>query len=106
VCRAGIYRDAKRPDIVILDLNLPRKDGRVVLADLKSEPGLQSIPVVIFTTSHAQQDIFYTYQLGANCFVNKQVASPIFEKRSTRSSISRSASLVFPNDPPIVPRLL
>jgi chemotaxis family two-component system response regulator Rcp1 len=80
VRRAGIYGDAKRPDLVILDLNLPRKDGRVVLADLKSEPSLQSIPVVIFTTSHAQRDILCSYQLGANCFVNKPGSLADFRK--------------------------
>lgn len=69
--RAGPYIDAARPDLIILDLNLPRKDGRVVLADFKSEPTLRSIPVVVFTTSHSRQDIARSYELGANCYVSK-----------------------------------
>jgi len=68
---SGAYRSAVRPDLVILDLNLPRKDGRVVLADFKSEPTLRSIPVVVFTTSRSRQDILQSYDLGANCYVSK-----------------------------------
>jgi CheY-like chemotaxis protein len=80
VRRAGTYRDALRPDLVILDLNLPRKNGRIVLADLKSEPNLRSIPVIIFTTSHSPKDITSTYQLGANCYVNKPGSLADFRK--------------------------
>jgi two-component system, chemotaxis family, response regulator Rcp1 len=69
--RAGKYADAPRPDLVILDLNLPRKDGRAVLADFKSEPTLRTVPAVVFTTSHSRQDIVHCYQLGANCYVSK-----------------------------------
>ncbi len=69
--RAGAYTNAARPDLVILDLNLPRKDGRAVLADFKSEPTLRAIPVVVFTTSHSRQDIARSYALGANCYVSK-----------------------------------
>jgi two-component system, chemotaxis family, response regulator Rcp1 len=69
--RLGAYESAPRPDLIILDLNLPRKDGRVVLADFKTEPTLQSIPVVMFTTSHSRQDIACCYALGANCYVSK-----------------------------------
>jgi CheY-like chemotaxis protein len=68
---SGQYASAARPDLVILDLNLPRKDGRVVLADCKAEPTLQSIPVVVFTTSHSRLDIVRCYALGANCYVSK-----------------------------------
>jgi two-component system, chemotaxis family, response regulator Rcp1 len=67
----GKYADVPRPDLVILDLNLPRKDGRAVLADFKSEPTLRSIPAVVFTTSHSIQDIIRCYELGANCYVSK-----------------------------------
>ncbi|MFY9562454.1 MAG: response regulator [Terriglobales bacterium] len=67
----GKYADAVRPDLLILDLNLPRKDGRAVLADFKSEPNLRSIPVVVFTTSRSGQDIARSYELGANCYVSK-----------------------------------
>src|SRR5258706_3244975 len=69
--RAGAYANATRPNLVILDLNLPRKDGRVVLADFKSDPGLRSVPVVIFTTSHSRQDIARCYAIGANCYISK-----------------------------------
>jgi chemotaxis family two-component system response regulator Rcp1 len=69
--RAGAYGSATRPNLVILDLNLPRKDGRVVLADFKSDPALRSVPVVIFTTSHSRQDISRCYAIGANCYVSK-----------------------------------
>src|SRR4051794_7469804 len=69
--RSGSHGSAVRPDLVILDLNLPRKDGRVVLADFKSEPTLRSIPVVVFTTSRSRPDILRSYALGANCYVSK-----------------------------------
>ena len=62
-----------RPDLVLLDLNLPRKDGREVLAEIKSDPALRSIPVVVLTTSKAEEDILRSYDLGANCFISKPV---------------------------------
>lgn len=71
-CR-GKYAQAVRPDLILLDLNLPRKDGREVLEELKSDPALNSIPVVILTTSKAEQDILRSYQLHANCYVTKPV---------------------------------
>jgi chemotaxis family two-component system response regulator Rcp1 len=69
--RRGIYAEQPRPDLVILDLNLPRKDGRAVLAEVKADPSLQGIPVVIFSTSRLSSDIARSYELGANCYVNK-----------------------------------
>ena len=69
--RAGKYADAVRPDLVVLDLNLPRKDGRAVLADVKMDPELRRIPIVVFTTSHSQRDILRSYELGANCYISK-----------------------------------
>jgi len=78
--RAGVYASAARPDLIILDLNLPRKDGRVVLADFKSEPTLRSIPVVVFTTSHSRKDIARSYELGANCYVSKPGSLEDFRK--------------------------
>ena len=69
----GQYADARRPDLILLDLNLPRKDGREVLAEIKSDPDLQRIPVVILTTSQAEEDIVRTYNLHANCYVTKPV---------------------------------
>jgi two-component system, chemotaxis family, response regulator Rcp1 len=69
----GKYRDTPRPDLVLLDLNLPGKDGREVLAQIKSDPKLKSIPVVILTTSKAEEDILRTYNLHANCYITKPV---------------------------------
>ena len=65
--------DADRPDLVLLDLNLPRKDGREVLAEIKSDPALRSIPVVVLTTSKAEEDILRSYDLHANAYVTKPV---------------------------------
>ncbi len=69
--REGEYADAPRPDVVLLDLNLPKKDGRSVLADIKADPDLRRIPVVILTSSKAQEDILDSYDLHANCYVTK-----------------------------------
>lgn len=67
----GAQTDAKRPDLVLLDLNLPKKNGREVLAEIKSAPKLQSIPVVIFSSSSSPNDITGAYQLHANCYLIK-----------------------------------
>ena len=71
--RRGRYADAPRPDIILLDLNLPKKDGRQVLSEIKAEPSLAQIPVVVLTTSQAEEDILRAYQLHANCYVTKPV---------------------------------
>lgn len=71
--RKGQYADAEVPDIIFLDLNLPRKDGREVLAEIKENPQLKMIPVVVLTTSEAEQDILKSYQLHANCYITKPV---------------------------------
>ena len=71
--RTGKHANAPRPDLILLDLNLPRLSGREVLAQIKEDPELQSIPVVILTTSQAEQDIVRAYQLNANCYVSKPV---------------------------------
>ena len=71
--RQGPYTEAPRPDLIMLDLNLPRKDGREVLADIKADDQLKTIPIVVLTTSHAEQDILRAYQLNANCYINKPV---------------------------------
>lgn len=73
VRRQGEYADQPRPDLILLDLNLPRKDGREVLQDLKSDPDLHRIPVVVLTSSAAEQDILRTYDLYANAYVTKPV---------------------------------
>lgn len=67
------YADAPRPDLILLDLNLPRKDGREVLAEIKADPSLMRIPVVVLTTSQAETDIVKSYNLHANCYVVKPV---------------------------------
>ena len=71
--RQGAYIKAVRPDLILLDLNLPRKDGREVLQEIKSDPSLRRIPVVVLTTSDADEDILKSYNLGANSFVTKPV---------------------------------
>jgi CheY-like chemotaxis protein len=71
--RKGAFADAPRPDIILLDLNLPKKDGRQVLSEIKTEPSLSQIPVVVLTTSQAEEDIIRAYQLHANCYVTKPV---------------------------------
>ena len=71
--RQGPYAQAPRPDLIMLDLNLPRKDGREVLADIKADNDLKTIPIVVLTTSRAEQDILRAYQLNANCYINKPV---------------------------------
>jgi CheY-like chemotaxis protein len=71
--RSGDYASAPRPGLILLDLNLPRRDGLEVLADLKADPGLRVIPVVILTTSQAEEDILRSYSLHANAYVSKPV---------------------------------
>ncbi len=71
--REGKYADAPRPDLILLDLNLPRKDGREVLEEVKSDPDLKIIPVVVLTISKADEDIVRSYRLHANCFITKPV---------------------------------
>ena len=69
--RRGPYADAPRPDVILLDLNLPKKDGREVLAEIKEDPELKRIPVVVLTVSQAEEDILRTYDLHANCYITK-----------------------------------
>lgn len=71
--KKGAYKNAFRPDLILLDLNLPRKDGREVLAEVKSIPGLKRIPVIILTSSQAEEDILKTYDLQASAYVTKPV---------------------------------
>jgi CheY-like chemotaxis protein len=71
--REGPHGDAPRPDLILLDLNLPRKDGREVLAEVKEDPDLRSIPVVVLTTSKAEEDVLRSYHLHANAYVTKPV---------------------------------
>ena len=71
--RQGKFAGAPRPDLIMLDLNLPRKDGREVLAEIKADASLKTIPVVVLTTSRAEQDVLQAYNLHANCYIAKPV---------------------------------
>jgi chemotaxis family two-component system response regulator Rcp1 len=71
--RSGKYAKVSRPDLIMLDLNLPRKDGREVLAEIKNDPDLKVIPIIVLTTSHSDKDILQSYQLNANCYITKPV---------------------------------
>ena len=71
--REGPHAEAPRPDLILLDLNLPRKDGREVLKEIKDDPNLRRIPVVVLTTSRAEEDVLRAYNLHANCYITKPV---------------------------------
>ncbi|MBI9062206.1 MAG: response regulator [Marinilabiliaceae bacterium] len=71
--RIGEYRNAPKPDLIILDLNLPKKDGREVLKDIKSDEVLKTIPVVVLTTSKSEVDVLKSYKLHANCYITKPI---------------------------------
>lgn len=75
----GEYADAPRPDIILLDLEMPRMDGKEVLAELKDEPNLSQIPVIVLTTSEAEQDIVESYQHNANAYMTKPVGYKAFQ---------------------------
>ena len=74
--KEGTYKDAVRPDLILLDLNLPRKDGREVLAEIKADESLRRIPVLILTSSDVDQDITHTYDLHANSYLRKPANYP------------------------------
>ena len=76
--REGRYADCPQPDLILLDLNLPRKNGREVLQDIKSNDNLKFIPVVVLTTSDTDEDVLNSYGLGANCYVNKPLGMEEF----------------------------
>jgi CheY-like chemotaxis protein len=71
--REGRYAASVRPDLILLDLNLPRKDGREVLAEIKADASLKRIPIVVLTTSQAEEDVVSAYDLHANCYITKPV---------------------------------
>jgi CheY-like chemotaxis protein len=73
LCRKPPHSAAIRPDLILLDLNLPKKDGRAVLREIKADPSLKNIPVVVLTTSEEENDILRSYQLHANCYITKPV---------------------------------
>lgn len=72
--REGVYANAVRPDIILLDLNLPMKNGKEVLAEIKKDPDLKRIPVIVFTASSAERDVINSYDLHANCYITKPVS--------------------------------
>jgi chemotaxis family two-component system response regulator Rcp1 len=78
--KEGIYREATSPDLILLDLNMPRKNGREVLDFIKNDDTLKTIPVVILTTSDNEEDIERTYELGASCYITKPVGLKEFQK--------------------------
>jgi CheY-like chemotaxis protein len=78
--REGEYGEAPRPDLILLDLNLPKKDGRTILAEIKADSGLKMIPVLILTSSSGDEDILRSYQLRANCYITKPVDLEGFAK--------------------------
>jgi chemotaxis family two-component system response regulator Rcp1 len=78
--RKGKYAQAPRPDLILLDLNLPKKDGREVLAEIKGDPDLKRIPVVILTMSKDEEDVLKSYNLHANCFITKPIDLTQFMK--------------------------
>ena len=77
--RQGVYSQAPRPSLILLDLNLPKMDGREVLAHIKEDPSLKTIPIVILTTSDSEVDIARSYELQANCYLSKPVQLDAFE---------------------------
>ena len=78
--KEGRYADSPTPDLIFLDLNMPRMDGRAVLGEMKQDQNLKAIPVVILTTSNADEDILRSYNLGANCYVTKPTGLDEFMK--------------------------
>ncbi|HOO56756.1 MAG TPA: response regulator [bacterium] len=78
--KEGKYADSSRPDLILLDLNLPKKDGREVLAEIKNDESLKIIPVVILTVSRAEEDVLKTYNLHANCYISKPIDLDQFMK--------------------------
>ncbi|CAN5860445.1 response regulator [soil metagenome] len=78
--KEGEFADAPRPDLILLDLNMPRKNGSEVLKEVKADPDLKTIPVVILTTSDAEQDVLKAYQFNANCYITKPVEFDRFVK--------------------------
>lgn len=101
--REGRYREAPRPDLILLDLNLPRKSGREVLSEIKSDPELKRIPVLVMTTSTAEQDITRAYSLNANCYIAKpmELAEFIEVVHSIEDFWLTRASLPAKTAPPI-----
>jgi len=97
--RQGKHANAPRPDLVLLDLNLPKKGGREILEEIKLDPSLKSIPVVVLTTSTAEEDILRSYQLHANCYITKPVDLDQFLKVIKTIDNFWLAIVKLPSDP-------
>jgi two-component system, chemotaxis family, response regulator Rcp1 len=97
--RQGKHDNAPRPDLILLDLNLPKKGGREVLEEIKLDPSLKTIPVVILTSSSAEEDILRSYELHANCYVTKPVGLEQFMKIVSTIDNFWLAIVKLPNDP-------
>ena len=97
--RQGKHANAPRPDLILLDLNLPKKSGSEILEEIKLDPSLKSIPVVILTTSTAEQDILQSYQLHANCYITKPVDLDQFLKVVKAIDNFWLAIVKLPSDP-------
>ena len=80
LCRRGRYTDARTPDLILLDLNLPRLDGRKVIESIRSEPHLKKVPIIVLTSSDAEKDVVASYELGANCYLTKPVDLALFQE--------------------------
>ncbi|HYM06747.1 MAG TPA: response regulator [Terriglobales bacterium] len=110
--REGRYLDAPRPDLVLLDLNLPKVDGREVLAYIKDDPGLKTIPTVILTSSEAESDVVKSYQLQANCYLSKPMHFEAFHNLVksindfwlTRVKLPQHRNAVEPGKPRLIER--
>ena len=97
--RLGKHANAPRPDLILLDLNLPKKSGREVLEEIKLDPSLKSIPVVVLTTSAAEEDVLRSYQLHANCYITKPVDLDQFLKVVKAIDNFWLAIVKLPSDP-------
>ena len=97
--RKGAFAGAPRPGLILLDLNLPKKDGREVLAEIKADPDLKRIPVVVLTTSMAEQDVLQTYNLHANCYIKKPIDFGEFMKVVKSIENFWLTIVVLPNGP-------
>lgn len=96
--KKGKFKDAVRPDLILLDLNLPNKDGREVLKEIKEDNSLKRIPVVILTTSSAEQDVLKTYDLHANCYITKPLDLDRFVEVVQRIEDFWLSIVVLPSD--------
>lgn len=98
--RTGVHTAARRPHLILLDLNMPRMDGRQTLAEVKSDPALQTIPVVVLTTSGAVPDVLASYQYKANAYVTKPLNLDDFEAAVRRIKRFFSETALLPAEPP------